>query len=75
MCGNKSLIDRFLLKLSANLRMENVRLDTVIVNRRLSSRFVDGQQFAPDLGYVPLPEQVVQLNKETLRRLTINVLH
>src|SRR5215216_1098991 len=32
----------------------------------------DGQQFAPDLGYVPLPEQVVQLNKETLRGLTIN---
>lgn len=32
----------------------------------------DGQQFAPDLGYVPLPEQVVQLNKETLRGLTLN---
>jgi phosphate transport system permease protein/phosphate transport system substrate-binding protein len=32
----------------------------------------DGQQFAPDLGYVPLPEQVVQLNKETLEGLTVN---
>jgi phosphate transport system substrate-binding protein len=32
----------------------------------------DGQQFAPDLGYVPLPEQVVQLNQETLRGLTVN---
>jgi phosphate transport system substrate-binding protein len=32
----------------------------------------DGQQFAPDLGYVPLPEQVVQLNKETLGGLTVN---
>jgi phosphate transport system permease protein/phosphate transport system substrate-binding protein len=32
----------------------------------------DGQQFAPDLGYVPLPEQVVQLNKETLGGLTLN---
>ena len=32
----------------------------------------DGQQFAPDLGYVPLPEQIVQLNKETLRGLTVN---
>jgi phosphate transport system substrate-binding protein len=32
----------------------------------------DGQQFAPDLGYVPLPEQVVQLNQETLRGLTFN---
>ena len=32
----------------------------------------NGQQFAPELGYVPLPEQVVQLNKETLRGLTIS---
>jgi phosphate ABC transporter phosphate-binding protein len=32
----------------------------------------DGQQFAPDLAYVPLPDQVVQLNKETLRGLTFN---
>jgi phosphate transport system substrate-binding protein len=32
----------------------------------------DGQQFAPDLGYVPLPDQVVQLNQETLRGLTFN---
>jgi len=24
----------------------------------------DGQQFAPDLGYVPLPENVVDLNKK-----------
>jgi phosphate transport system permease protein/phosphate transport system substrate-binding protein len=32
----------------------------------------DGQRFAPDLGYVPLPEQVVQLNQETLKSLTYN---
>jgi phosphate transport system substrate-binding protein len=32
----------------------------------------DGQQFAPEIGYVPLPEQVVQLNQETLRGLTFN---
>jgi phosphate transport system substrate-binding protein len=32
----------------------------------------DGQQFAPDLGYVPLPEQIIQLNKETLGGLTVN---
>jgi phosphate transport system substrate-binding protein len=30
----------------------------------------DGQQFAPDLGYVPLPEQVVQLNQGTIKSLT-----
>jgi hypothetical protein len=33
---------------------------------------IDSQQFAPDIGYVPLPEQVVQLNQETLRGLTHN---
>ncbi len=32
----------------------------------------DGQQFASDLGYVPLPENVVQLNEETLNGLTFN---
>jgi phosphate transport system substrate-binding protein len=32
----------------------------------------DGQQIAPTLGYVPLPDQVVQLNQETLRGLTHN---
>ena len=32
----------------------------------------DGQQFAPDLAYVPLPDQVVQLNQDTLRGLTFN---
>ena len=38
----------------------------------ISWAITDGQQFAPDLGYVPLPEQIVQLNKETLRGLTVN---
>jgi phosphate transport system substrate-binding protein len=32
----------------------------------------DGQQFASDLGYVPLPENVVQLNEETLNGITFN---
>jgi phosphate ABC transporter phosphate-binding protein/phosphate ABC transporter permease protein PstC len=30
----------------------------------------DGQRFAPALGYIPLPDIVVQLNEETLRSLT-----
>ncbi|HEX6067583.1 MAG TPA: phosphate ABC transporter substrate-binding protein PstS [Nitrososphaera sp.] len=30
----------------------------------------DGQQFAPGLGYIPLPDAVVQLNMETLDSLT-----
>lgn len=32
----------------------------------------DGQQFAPDLGYVPLPEEIVKLNQETLKSITFN---
>lgn len=38
----------------------------------ISWAITDGQQFAPDLGYVPLPDPVVQLNQETLRGLTFN---
>jgi phosphate transport system substrate-binding protein len=38
----------------------------------ISWAITDGQQFAPDLGYVPLPDQVVQLNQETLKGLTFN---
>src|SRR5918995_5804513 len=32
----------------------------------------DGQQFAPELAYVPLPENVQQLNKATLSGMTFN---
>ncbi|MGI0047931.1 MAG: hypothetical protein ACREAW_00175, partial [Nitrososphaera sp.] len=32
----------------------------------------DGQQFAPDLSYVPLPDSVVKHNLETLDSLTFN---
>lgn len=32
----------------------------------------DGQQFAPELEYVPLPEPVVQLNQDTLSQITFN---
>jgi phosphate transport system substrate-binding protein len=38
----------------------------------ISWAITDGQRFAPDLGYVPLPDQVVQLNQETLKGLTFN---
>jgi phosphate transport system substrate-binding protein len=33
---------------------------------------IDGQQLAPELEYVPLPEQVVQLNQDTLSQITFN---
>jgi phosphate transport system permease protein/phosphate transport system substrate-binding protein len=32
----------------------------------------DGQKFSSKLGYVPLPEQVVKLNQESLKSLTFN---
>ena len=36
----------------------------------LSWAVTDGQQFADELGYVPLAEEVVKLNQETLRMFT-----
>jgi phosphate ABC transporter phosphate-binding protein len=36
----------------------------------ISWAITDGQTFAPDLGYAPLPEEVVKLNQETLNSLT-----
>ena len=36
----------------------------------ISWAITDGQTFAPDLGYVPLPDEVVKLNQETLNSLT-----
>jgi phosphate transport system permease protein/phosphate transport system substrate-binding protein len=36
----------------------------------ISWAITDGQTFAPDLGYVPLTDDVVKLNQETLKSLT-----
>jgi hypothetical protein len=36
----------------------------------ISWAITDGQTFASDLGYVPLPEQVVKLDQDTLASLT-----
>jgi phosphate transport system substrate-binding protein len=32
----------------------------------------DGQQFAEPLGYVPLPQPVIDVNEATLKSLTFN---
>jgi phosphate transport system permease protein/phosphate transport system substrate-binding protein len=32
----------------------------------------DGQQFAEPLGYVPLPQDVIDINEQTLRSITFN---
>ena len=31
----------------------------------------DGQKFAPDLGYAPLPANVVQMELETLKKIQL----
>jgi phosphate transport system permease protein/phosphate transport system substrate-binding protein len=36
----------------------------------ISWAITDGQTFAPDLGYVPLPDEVIKLNQEILKSLT-----
>jgi phosphate transport system substrate-binding protein len=36
----------------------------------ISWAITGGQQFAPPLGYVPLPDAVVKLNQETIKSLT-----
>ena len=38
----------------------------------ISWAITDGQQFSSDLGYVPLPDEIVQLNNNTLKTLTFN---
>jgi phosphate transport system permease protein/phosphate transport system substrate-binding protein len=36
----------------------------------ISWAITDGQAFAPDLGYVPLPDEVVKLNQDILKSMT-----
>lgn len=36
----------------------------------ISWAITDGQKFGSELGYVPLPDQVVKLDQETLKSLT-----
>jgi ABC-type phosphate transport system substrate-binding protein len=38
----------------------------------ISWAITDGQKFANKLGYVPLPDQVVELDQDTLKSLTFH---
>ena len=38
----------------------------------VSWAITDGQQYSDDLGYIPLPEQIVKINQETLQMLTFD---
>ncbi len=53
---------------------DNPRIDSMEKARALVDfvdwAITDGQQFAGELAYVPLPDSVVQHNQETLRSLT-----
>ena len=55
---------------------DNPRIDSMDKARALLEfvnwAITDGQQFADDLDYVPLPEQVVALNQETLASITFD---
>ncbi len=56
-------------ELSTNIdSMEKAQALAQFVNWAIT----DGQQFAPQLHYVPLPDSIVQHNQQTLRTLTFN---
>ena len=61
------LIDK---ELSNNPTMTEQRARTLV--DFIEWGVTEGQQFAPDLAYVPLPENVQQLNDETLSQITFN---
>ncbi|HEY8140812.1 MAG TPA: phosphate ABC transporter substrate-binding protein PstS [Nitrososphaera sp.] len=58
-------------ELSTNPQIDSVEKARALVDF-VSWAITDGQEFADDLSYVPLPEQVVTLNQETLKGITFN---
>ena len=56
-------------ELSTNPRIDDPDKAYALVNF-IAWAITDGQQYADDLAYVPLPEQVVQLNQATIKSLT-----
>jgi phosphate transport system substrate-binding protein len=58
-------------ELSANPRIDSMDKARALVDF-VSWAITDGQQFANDLAYVALPDDVVKLNQETLQSLTYN---
>lgn len=57
-------------ELTDNPTMDREKAEALV--NFLSWAITDGQQYADDLGYVPLPDSVVKLNQETLSSLTFN---
>jgi phosphate transport system permease protein/phosphate transport system substrate-binding protein len=56
-------------ELSDNPRIDSMEKARALVDF-INWAITDGQQFAGELAYVPLPDSVVQHNQETLRSLT-----
>jgi phosphate transport system permease protein/phosphate transport system substrate-binding protein len=56
-------------ELDTNPRIDSMEKAKALVDF-VSWAITDGQEFADDLSYVPLPEEVVTLNQETLAGLT-----
>jgi phosphate transport system permease protein/phosphate transport system substrate-binding protein len=58
-------------ELSTNPQIDSIEKAKALADF-VSWAITDGQEFADDLSYVPLPEEVVKLNQETLKGLTFN---
>lgn len=58
-------------ELSTNPRIDNIEKARALVEF-VDWAITDGQELADDLHYVPLPEEVVALNKETLASITFD---
>ncbi|AFU60491.1 putative phosphate ABC transporter, periplasmic phosphate-binding protein [Candidatus Nitrososphaera gargensis Ga9.2] len=58
-------------ELSTNPRIDSMDKAIALVDFA-EWAITDGQQFADDLAYVPLPEEAVQINEETLESITYN---
>jgi phosphate transport system substrate-binding protein len=54
--------------MSANPNIDQTKAKTLV--DFISWAITDGQKFAADLGYVPLPARVVTGDQDTLRLLT-----
>jgi phosphate transport system substrate-binding protein len=53
---------------SANMNQEKAKALVDFISWAIT----DGQKLASNLGYVPLPDQVVKLNQDTIKSLTFN---
>jgi phosphate ABC transporter phosphate-binding protein len=58
-------------ELTTNPQINNIEHAEALLDF-VSWAITDGQEYADDLSYVPLPDEVITLNQETLRGITFN---